>query len=219
MNTRKKIIVSASFAIGLLAIGLFLWSPQARVDERLSMQDLVSLRLAARAHTLWPIIEIQADGDGHNMGNVTAGAKRSWVSGSGYYWYNFERTSYGGWRLSCWDPVTFMYPPSHVMLFVVFQIVEFVGVATLALLWCLRNESRWRVRTAVYSWAGFILFALLWSLLIPVHYVSDSFGNRSTGASFSYFGMIAVAAFVFGWSWPAAISYLERKRRADDHVA
>lgn len=64
---------------------------------------------------------------------------------------------------------------------------------------------------AIFAWVGFILFALLWNFLIPVHYVSDSFGNRSAEASFSYFAMIAVAAVVFGLSWPAVIRYLERK--------
>ena len=77
MTKRTYIVISASLVICLFAVGLWCWSPQASIDKRLSIRDLLLLRLAARAHTFLPIYEIAVEGD--DKASVIAGGVLAWV--------------------------------------------------------------------------------------------------------------------------------------------
>jgi membrane associated rhomboid family serine protease len=105
------------------------------------------------------------------------------------------------------------------MLSIVLQIVEFVSfIAPLVLVWRVNKRPRWRIRAIIYGWAAFFLLSVFWCFLMPacfsgLHLPVETFPD----------GTIAMAALVFGWIWPAIIvgisSYLERRKRRDDHVA
>jgi hypothetical protein len=110
MTTRKKIIVSASSVTLVLIVSLFCCSLEI-VNGILPLRDSVEVVWALRTHTLCPIHSISKETD--DMVCVIAGAKRSWIGGSGYYWYNFQRTDHG-WKLTCCDPVEFGQGSIHL---------------------------------------------------------------------------------------------------------
>ena len=217
MFSRKKIVAWASVVIFLFASGLWFWSPQAYVDEKLSAKDLVLLRLAIRAHTFQPIYEI--DTEGNDMASVTAGEKPPWAradksftayseSGKAFYTcYYFHRTKYS-WKFSDSPPpvpVDFGRDAPTSAFPIALQITELIGISVLALVWCLKKESRRRIRVGIYTWLVFLLFSASWCLLIPTRYLNDFNGRRISDDSYSYYGMIAMLAFTVGWSLPSVI--------------
>lgn len=211
---RKYIIVSASLVIFLFAVGLWCWSPQAYIDKRLSMQDLICLRLAVRTHTFLPIYEIAAEGD--NKASVIAGGILPWVRISKdyalhgvdgdniYTCYYFERTMHG-WRFSSPPPSAVDFgvdPPSSIIPGAIL-VAEFVGISVLALIWSLRKESRWQIRVAVYVWSVFLVFSLMWFFLMPTHYHFDPEHKPISDDTYSHYFTIAMIALALGLSWPA----------------
>ena len=90
-----------------------------------------------------------------------------------------------------------------------------------ALVWRFSKQRRWRVRSIIYGWGAFILWALIWALLLPLslRHVMDSQALVTTFPEGTW-----VPAFVFGgWLWPAILvelsNYREFKKRSDDRTA
>ena len=219
---RKYIIASASVVICLLAVGLWCWSPQAYIDKRLSIQDLICLRLAVRSHTFLPIYEIAVEGD--NKASVIAGGVWPWVHiPKDYAWrsvdgdniytcYYFERTAHG-WRFSSSPPVGVDFgfdPPSSIIPSVIL-VAEFVGISVLSIIWCLRKESRWRMRLVVYVWSALLVFSLVRLFLMPMRYYLNFEQKPISEDTYSYYFTIALVALAFGLSWSAIVSGVGRR--------
>lgn len=215
---RKHIIISASLVICLFGFAVWCWSPQASIDERLSTQDSLLLRLAVRAHTLLPLYEIAAEGN--DKASVIAGGFMPWGHiPKDYAWrgvdddniytcYYFERTVHG-WKICSRPPpsgVDFGVDPPSTVIPSAILVAEFVGLSVLSLFWCLRKESRWQIRVAVYVWLGFFVFSCVWFLLMPTRYYFDPEHKPMSADTYSYYITIALIGLAFGLSWPAIIA-------------
>ena|ERR1039458_9557566 len=222
MTMRKYIVISASLVICLFAVGVWCWSPQAYTDKRLSIQDLLILRLAVRARTFLPIYQIAAEGN--DKASVIAGGVLPWVPiPKDYAWhgvgadnihtiYYFERTLHG-WRFSSRPPpsaVDFGVDPPSTIIPGAILVAEFVGLYVLSLVWSLRRESRWQIRMAIYVWLGFLVFSCVWSLLMPTRYYVDPENKPMSADTYSYYITIAMIGLVFGLSWPAIVAGIGR---------
>jgi hypothetical protein len=107
------------------------------------------------------------------------------------------------------------------MLSIALQIVECVSfIALLVLVWRVSKRPRWRIRAVIYGWAAFFVLSVFWCFLMPTVF-SRVMDLHLPVATFPD-GTFAMFALVFGWMWPAIIvgvsSYLERRKRGDDHV-
>jgi hypothetical protein len=108
------------------------------------------------------------------------------------------------------------------MLSIVLQIIECVSFITLSvLIWRVSKWPKWRIRAVVYGWAAIFIWALFWSILLPMslNRVMDSHLRADTFPD----GTIAAAALVGGWFWPFIIvvisGYRNRKKTGNDHAA
>ena len=99
MTIGAKVIVTATLILFMIGALWLYWSPLAQVKGTISFRDSVIVRCLVRTHTLWPIARISQDGDGID---VIAGAKRPWISGSGYYFYILKKTG-DSWK--CYAPI------------------------------------------------------------------------------------------------------------------
>ena len=109
MTKRKKYIVSAFCLVLIFASLVFCWSPQARVRGDLSLFDLIRIRLAVRCYTFSPIYSITMENSVVCDASVIAGAMGSWRVGDRYYYYTFDKSTYG-WKLTSRCPVSGLSP-------------------------------------------------------------------------------------------------------------
>jgi len=104
MTTRKKKIVLLASSTALVLVVCWFSCSVLLFSSYLPLRDSIEVAWLLRTHTLWPIHSSCKETD--DMVSVIAGAKRSWVQGSGYYYYTFDKTEHG-WRLSACCPVNF----------------------------------------------------------------------------------------------------------------
>jgi len=109
MTKRKKYIVSAFCLVFVFAPLVFCWSPQARIKGDLSLFDLVRIRLALRCYTFSPVYSITMENSVVCDASVIAGAMGSWRVGDRYYYYTFDKSTYG-WKLTSRCPVSGLSP-------------------------------------------------------------------------------------------------------------
>jgi len=109
MTKRKKYIISAVFLLLVFASLVFCWSPQARVRGEMSWFDLIRIRLALRCYTGSPIYSITMENSVVCNASVIAGAMGSWRVGDCYYYYTFDKSTYG-WNLTSRCPVSGLSP-------------------------------------------------------------------------------------------------------------
>ena len=116
----------------------------------------------------------------------------------------------------------FVRPHSRIMLSIALQIVMFASfIALLVLIWRVSKWPRWRVRAVIYGWGASILLAGVWAMLMPWLFrgVVDAHALETTFPD----GTLVMGMLAGGWMWPLIVvgiaSNLERRKRADDHVA
>src|SRR4026207_1398044 len=108
------------------------------------------------------------------------------------------------------------------MLSITLQILMLASfIALLVLIWRVSRWPRWRIRAVVYGWGASFLWALLWSILLPMWLkgVMDSQTLHSTFPDGTF-----AAGFLFcGWFCPAIVvairSNRDKRKAADDHLA
>ena len=99
------------------------------------------------------------------------------------------------------------------MLSITLQIVMAAGfIALVVAIWRVSKRPRWRVRAVIYGWAAVFLYALVWSILLPMS-LRGVMDSHTLAATFPD-GTIAMAALVGGWVWPLIVvalsSYQDR---------
>ena len=104
------------------------------------------------------------------------------------------------------------------MFSIAFQILMLASFLALsAVVWRVGSRPSWRIRAVVYGWALFVVWALLWSLLLPI-WLNGVMGSDTV--SQTYPEGTWVVGFVFGgWFWPLILveanRYRERRRKMD----
>jgi hypothetical protein len=104
MTTRKKKVILLASSTALVLVACWFSCSVLLFSSYLPLRDSIEVAWALRTHTLWPIHSSLKESD--DKVSVIAGTRRSWVKGSGYYYYSFRRTEHG-WRLSACCPVVF----------------------------------------------------------------------------------------------------------------
>jgi len=94
-------------------------------------------------------------------------------------------------------------------------------LALTVLVWRIAKRQGWRIRAVVYGWALFVVWALFWSLLLPM-WLRGAMDSQTLSQTFPE-GTWTVGFLFGGWIWPLILveirHYQERKKRVDDTVA
>jgi len=86
-------------------------------------------------------------------------------------------------------------------------------LALTVLVWRMAKRQGWRIRAVVYGWALFVVWALLWSLLLPM-WLRGAMDSHTFSETFPE-GTWTVGSLFGGWIWPLILveirHYQERK--------
>ena len=70
----------------------------------------------------------------------------------------------------------------------------------------------WETRAIVYGWGVFFLWALCWTILLPMSLKGTSYFAEVRDSLPD--GQLAAGSLFGGWFWPAVLSWLASKRMA-----
>ena len=97
------------------------------------------------------------------------------------------------------------------MLSTAIQILVFGSyIALLVGVWRVSRIPGWRIRAVVYGWAASVLWALLWSVILPLS-LRGVLDHDTIHSSFPE-GTLLMFFIFLGWFWPAIVVNFSRWR-------
>lgn len=94
-------------------------------------------------------------------------------------------------------------------------------LALTVLVWRISERQGWRIRAVVYGWALFVVWAVLWSLLLPM-WLRGAMDAQTLSQTFPE-ATWSVGFLFGGWIWPLILVEIrackERKKRVGNNVA
>ena len=105
------------------------------------------------------------------------------------------------------------------MLSIALKILMFASfVSLMVLVWRVSKRSGWRIRAVIYGWGASILWAFLWSFLLPM-WLKDVLDPRTLNDTFPD-GTWTAGFLVCGWFWPLILvvinQNIERKKQVSN---